>query len=78
MYSSCSAIFGKFYLLDLVLLLQKFALDGLRTLCLGTRDLTEQEFSDWKAAHHSAAIALENREEKLDAVYNFGCCSIDN
>ena len=50
--------------------LDNFAVDGLRTLCLGTRDLTEQEFSDWKAAHHNAAISLENREEKLDAVYN--------
>ena len=49
---------------------QRFALDGLRTLVLGTRDLTEQEFSDWKAAHHNAAIALDNREEKLDQVYN--------
>ena len=51
-------------------MLQKFALDGLRTLVLGIRDLTEQEFSDWKAAHHNAAIAMENREEKLDLVYN--------
>merc|ERR1712223_946931 len=50
--------------------LDNFAVDGLRTLCLGTRDLTEQEFSDWKAAHHNAAISLENREEKLDFVYN--------
>jgi len=50
--------------------LDNFAVDGLRTLCLGTRDLTEQEFSDWKAAHHNAAISLENREEKLDEVYN--------
>ena len=32
--------------------------------------MTEQEFSDWKAAHHNAAIAMENREEKLDQVYN--------
>ena len=54
----------------LLSLLQKFALDGLRTLVLGIRDLTEQEFSDWKAAHHLAAIAMENREEKLDSVYN--------
>ena len=37
---------------------------------LGTRDLTDQEFSDWKAAHHTAALALDQREEKLDAVYN--------
>ena len=33
-------------------------MDGLRTLVLGTRDLTEQEFNAWKAAHHNAAIAI--------------------
>lgn len=51
--------------------MQKFALDGLRTLVLGTRDLTEQEFNDWKDAHHQAAISDHSqREERLDAVYN--------
>ena len=49
---------------------QKFATEGLRTLLLGIRDLTEQEFNDWKTAHHNAAIALENREAKLDQVYD--------
>ena len=49
---------------------QKFALDGLRTLVLAVRDLSEQEFTDWKAAHHLAAIAMENREDELDRVYN--------
>ena len=39
-------------------------------MLLGIRDLTEQEFSDWKTAHHNAAIALENREAKLDQVYD--------
>ena len=33
-------------------------MDGLRTLVLCTRDLTEQEFNAWKAAHHNAAIAI--------------------
>ena len=50
--------------------LDKFATDGLRTLVLGVRDLTQQQFDDWKAEHHKAAIALENRDEKLDDVYN--------
>jgi len=40
---------------------QKFATDGLRTLLFASKDLTEQEFNDWKEAHHDAAIALENR-----------------
>ena len=37
---------------------------------VGTKDLTEREFESWKASHHEAAIALENREERLDAVYD--------
>ena len=45
-------------------------MDGLRTLVLAVRDLSEQEFTDWKAAHHLAAIAMENREDELDRVYN--------
>ena len=50
--------------------LDKFATDGLRTLVLGVRELSQEQFDDWKAEHHQAAIALENRDEKLDAVYN--------
>ena len=54
----------------LTYIFQKFATEGLRTLLLGIRDLTEQEFNDWKPAHHHAAIALEDREAKLDEVYD--------
>ena len=50
--------------------LDKFAMDGLRTLVLGVRDLTQEQFDDWKAEHKVAAVALEDRDEKLDAVYN--------
>ena len=34
------------------------------------RELTQQQFDDWKAEHYQAAVALEDRDEKLDAVYN--------
>merc|ERR1719412_1112938 len=50
--------------------LDKFASDGLRTLLCGIKDLTEDTFQTWKTAHHEAAIALTDREEKLDFVYN--------
>ena len=50
--------------------LDRFAMDGLRTLVLGVRELTQEQFDDWKAEHHKAAVALENRDEKLDAVYD--------
>ena len=49
---------------------QKFASEGLRTLVLGVKDLTDKEFEAWKSSHHEAAIAMENRDEKLDEVYN--------
>jgi len=50
--------------------LHKFASEGLRTLVLGVRELTEQEFQQWKTEHHKAAVALENRDERLDNVYD--------
>lgn len=50
--------------------LNKFAGDGLRTLCLAVRDLDENYFNQWKSRHHEAAVSLENRDEKLDAIYN--------
>jgi len=50
--------------------LHKFASEGLRTLVLGVKDLTEQQFEEWKAQHHQAAVSMENRDEKLDMVYD--------
>merc|ERR1719341_850114 len=50
--------------------LHKFASEGLRTLVLGVKDLTEAQFEQWKAEHHKAAVALENRDERLDTVYD--------
>ncbi|KAJ8936119.1 hypothetical protein NQ318_012932, partial [Aromia moschata] len=49
--------------------LNKFAGEGLRTLCLAQRDIDEEFFNDWKQRHQEAAIALEGREERLDAIY---------
>ena len=48
---------------------QKFAGEGLRTLCLAVRDLDEMFFNDWKHRHQEAALSLDNRDEKLDAIY---------
>lgn len=50
--------------------LQKFASEGLRTLVLGIKDLTAKEFEAWKSMHHEAAISMEDRETKLDLVYD--------
>jgi hypothetical protein len=49
--------------------LQKFAGEGLRTLCLASRDLDEDFFNNWKQRHQEAAISLDGRDERLDAIY---------
>ncbi|XP_063216373.1 probable phospholipid-transporting ATPase IM isoform X2 [Bacillus rossius redtenbacheri] len=49
--------------------LNKFAGEGLRTLCLAVRDLDKDFFNNWKQRHHAAAMSMENREAKLDAIY---------
>ncbi|CAB3244555.1 unnamed protein product [Arctia plantaginis] len=49
--------------------LNKFAGEGLRTLALAWRPLGEQDFAAWKRRHHAAALALHDRDEQLDAIY---------
>uniref|UniRef100_A0A146MAI4 Phospholipid-transporting ATPase n=1 Tax=Lygus hesperus TaxID=30085 RepID=A0A146MAI4_LYGHE len=49
--------------------LNRFAGDGLRTLCLAVKDLDEEYFNSWKARHHEAAVSMENREDKLETIY---------
>ena len=49
--------------------LQKFAGEGLRTLCLAIRDVDEAYFEDWKDRHHEASVTIKSREERLDKLY---------
>jgi phospholipid-translocating ATPase len=48
--------------------LEMFAIEGLRTLCIAQRELSEEEYNEWRKEHDLAATALENREEKLEEV----------
>jgi len=48
--------------------LEMFAVEGLRTLCIAEKSLSEQEYMAWRKEHDVAAKALENREEKLEEV----------
>ncbi len=48
--------------------LEMFAREGLRTLCLAQRELSEEEYKVWNAEHDIAASAVQDREDKLDAV----------
>ena len=48
--------------------LEMFAREGLRTLCIAQRELGEQEYQDWNREHEIAAAAIQDREDKLEAV----------
>lgn len=52
-----------------LLSLQEFAGSGLRTLALAYKDLDEEYFHQWKQRHHEASTELEDREGKLDQLY---------
>uniref|UniRef100_H3G823 Phospholipid-transporting ATPase n=1 Tax=Phytophthora ramorum TaxID=164328 RepID=H3G823_PHYRM len=47
--------------------LKNYAREGLRTLVLGRRVLTAEEYKEYNEAYIAASTALEDREEKLDA-----------
>jgi phospholipid-translocating P-type ATPase (flippase) len=51
----------------LVAHLKNYAREGLRTLVLGRRVLTEDEYKAYNEAYVAASTALEDREAKLDA-----------
>lgn len=48
--------------------LEMFAREGLRTLCIAERVLSEAEYIEWRKEHDKAATALQDREEKLEEV----------
>uniref|UniRef100_W5ML85 Phospholipid-transporting ATPase n=1 Tax=Lepisosteus oculatus TaxID=7918 RepID=W5ML85_LEPOC len=49
--------------------LNEYAVDGLRTLALAYRDLSDQQYEEWALRHQSASRAADCREERLAAVY---------
>lgn len=48
--------------------LELFAREGLRTLCIAQRELSEQEYQAWNKEHEIAASAVSEREDKLEHV----------
>ncbi|EAU32628.1 hypothetical protein ATEG_07244 [Aspergillus terreus NIH2624] len=48
--------------------LEMFAREGLRTLCVADRKLSEEEYRAWSKEHDIAAAALTDREQKLEQV----------
>jgi magnesium-transporting ATPase (P-type) len=49
--------------------LNRFAAEGLRTLCLAKKEISESLFEVFRRKLHLASIALESREDKVNAVY---------
>ncbi|CAF1156451.1 unnamed protein product [Adineta ricciae] len=49
--------------------LNKFATDGLRTLCLAYRELNEGEYNKWAEKLNKANTSMEKREEKVNETY---------
>jgi phospholipid-translocating ATPase len=48
--------------------LEMFAREGLRTLCVAQRELSEEQYQKWNREHELAAAAIQDREDKLEAV----------
>nr|XP_060617301.1 phospholipid-transporting ATPase IC isoform X1 [Anolis sagrei ordinatus] len=46
-----------------------FASETLRTLCLCYKDISNEEFEAWNKKFMAASVALRNRDEALDKVY---------
>ncbi|PGH26409.1 hypothetical protein AJ80_01907 [Polytolypa hystricis UAMH7299] len=46
--------------------LEMFAREGLRTLCIAQRDLSEEEYQAWNQTHDMAAAAITDRDAKLE------------
>lgn len=46
--------------------LEDFANAGLRTLCISSKYLTEEEFSKWSKIYDAACAAIEDREDEVE------------
>ncbi|KAL5118976.1 phospholipid transporting ATPase [Pleosporales sp. CAS-2024a] len=48
--------------------LEMFAREGLRTLCIAQREISDEEYQEWNRDYDIAANAVTGREEKLEEV----------
>lgn len=46
--------------------LEEYAADGLRTLCLAMRAISDDEYAEWSAIYDRAATTMNNRSVELD------------
>lgn len=66
--------------------LRTFSKDGLRTLVLAEKDITRNEYDEWKDIFQSALTSIDNREERVEAACEIiendlvlvGCTAIED
>jgi phospholipid-transporting ATPase len=46
--------------------LEEYATEGLRTLCIAYRDISEAEYAEWAQIYEKAATTINNRQDLLD------------
>lgn len=56
---------------------QRFAGEGLRTLALGARKIDENYYKEWRKRQQHAAVSLNDREDKLGAIYDEIECDME-
>ncbi|CAH0381708.1 unnamed protein product [Bemisia tabaci] len=47
-----------------------FASDGLRTLCIASRTISQPEYNEWKERHQAVVSSTENQAKRLDEIYD--------
>eukprot|EP00834_Sanchytrium_tribonematis_P006644 NODE_509_length_6670_cov_0.463856.p1 type:complete len:1053 gc:universal NODE_509_length_6670_cov_0.463856:3825-667(-) len=66
--------------------LSEYANEGLRTLCLASREIPQQEYTEWSKLYEKASTTLVNRQEELDKcaelietnLFLLGCTAIED
>ncbi|SCU85849.1 LANO_0C05688g1_1 [Lachancea nothofagi CBS 11611] len=48
--------------------LEQYATEGLRTLCIGQREISWKEYEEWNRSYEIAAASLTEREEEMEKV----------
>jgi len=46
-------------------LLEKYSREGLRTLLIAEKEITEEEYNEWNFKYQQALLSTTNREEKV-------------